>query len=33
MEEREPLCIVCEIVNWHSYYEKQHGASSKKLKI
>ena len=33
VEEREHLCTVGGTVNWYSCYGKQHGDSSKKLKI
>ena len=32
VEKKEPLYIVGGTVNWYSYYGKQHGGSSKKLK-
>ena len=33
VEKRETLCTVGENVNWYSYWEKQYGVSSKKLKV
>ena len=33
VEKREPSCTVGGNVNWCSYYGKQYGGSSKKLKI
>ena len=33
VEKREHFCTVGGNVNWHSHYGKQHGSSSKKLKL